>query len=349
MLNDLRIRNFRALRALDVDRLAPINVLAGKNNSGKTTLLEALFLLCGAGNPSLALNVNVIRGFDPTGGSTLPETFWKPLFNNLDMTGIVEIEAAHDSLGQLTLSISSERPTTVELPLNGPDGSAATVVSSETALLFSFRKHAGELVEGRVRLVGGGLQVERPAAAPLPFEAVFLSSHGGNAREDAMRLGQLRTRKMGVPVVEALRIVEPRLQSIEDNTASGVPMIWGDIGLSELVPLPVMGEGMTRIARLILAISVAPGGIVLVDEIENGLHHTALEKVWRAVDTAARRFNTQVVASTHSYECLETAQRTLAPDRLAVRRLENGGDGIRCVTYGAEAIKAAIAHGLEVR
>ena len=348
MLNDLRIRNFRALRALDVDRLAPINVLAGKNNSGKTTLLEALFLLSGAGHPEMALNANVIRGLDSTAGFTPPETFWKHIFANLDTTGIVEIEATHDSLGRLTLSIASERPTTVELPLNGPDGSAASAVSRETALLFSFRKHAGEVVEGRIRRVGTGFQVDQPTPPP-PFVAVFLSSRVGNAREDAMRLGRLRTRKMGDLVVEALRIVEPGLQSVEDNTASGAPMIWGDIGLAELVPLTVMGEGMTRIARLILAVSTASDGIVLVDEIENGLHHTALENVWRAVDAAARRFNTQVVASTHSYECLEAAQRVLDPDRLAVHRLENGGDGIRCVTYGPEAIQAAVTHGLEVR
>ena len=348
MLNDLRIRNFRALRALDVDRLAPINVLAGKNNSGKTTLLEALLLLCGAGNPEMVLNANMIRGLELTESFTPPETFWKPLFNDLDMTENAEIEVTHDSLGRLTLNIASERPTTVELPLNGPGGSAASIASSENALVFSFSKHAGGSVEGRIPRVGGRLQVDQPTA-PLPFVGVFLSSRVGNAREDAMRLGRLRTRKMGDLVLEALRIVEPGLQSVEDNTASGVPMIWGDVGLAELVPLSVMGEGMTRIARLILAISVAPDGIVLVDEIENGLHHTALENVWRAVDAAARRFNTQVVASTHSYECLEAAQRVLDPDRLAVHRLENGGDGIRCITYGPEAIQAAVTHGLEVR
>lgn len=348
MLNDLRIRNFRAFRALDVAGLAPINVLAGKNNSGKTTLLEALLLLCGAGNPEMVLNANMIRGLELKESFTPPETFWKPLFNNLDMTENAEIEVTHDSLGQLTLNISSERPTTVEFPLNGPAGSAVSMVSSEDALLFSFRKHAGGPIERRIRRIGDEFHLDQPTP-PLPFRAVFLSSRVGNAREDAMRLGRLRMRKMGDLVLEALRIVEPGLQSVEDNTASGAPMIWGDIGLAELVPLSVMGEGMTRIARLILAISTAPDGIVLVDEIENGLHHTALEKVWGAVDTAARRFNTQVFASTHSYECLEAAQHALAPDRLAVRRLENGGDGIRCVTYGAEAIEAAIAHGLEVR
>ena len=65
-------------------------------------------------------------------------------------------------------------------------------------------------------------------------------------------------------------------------------MIWGDIGLPELIPLPVMGEGMTKIASLVLAIATAKGGIVLVDEIENGLHHSVLPKVWETVDRAAQ-------------------------------------------------------------
>ena len=93
--------------------------------------------------------------------------------------------------------------------------------------------------------------------------------------------------------MNALRIIEPKLQSIEDNSAGGFPMIWGDIGLPELVPLAMMGEGMTRLARLVLAIASAPGGLVLVDEIETGLHHTVLPDVWRAVGRRRRSSSTR--------------------------------------------------------
>lgn len=58
MLESVRIRNFRVFRDLEIDRLARINLFAGHNNSGKTTLLEALFLLSGGGNPHMTLNVN---------------------------------------------------------------------------------------------------------------------------------------------------------------------------------------------------------------------------------------------------------------------------------------------------
>ena len=127
-------------------------------------------------------------------------------------------------------------------------------------------------------------------------------------------------------------------------------MIWGDIGLSELVPLAMMGDGMTRLARLVLAIAASPGGLVLVDEIETGLHHTVLSDIWRAVDEAANEFETQIVATTHSYECLQAAHQSLGGGGgFLLHRLEVSGSGNHCVTYFPEDIDAAIRHDLEVR
>ena len=178
---------------------------------------------------------------------------------------------------------------------------------------------------------------------------IFLSSRAGSTNEDAMRLGNLRKRRQGGLLVEALKIVEPRLQSLEDNSASGSPMIWGDIGLEELVPLPVMGEGMTRIARLVLAISSAKNGVILVDEIENGIHHSVMEKAWQAVYAVAQKFNTQIIATTHSYECLEAAKKSLSAEDIRVHRLERVGTEIRCTTYEPSDLDSAILHQLEVR
>ena len=126
-------------------------------------------------------------------------------------------------------------------------------------------------------------------------------------------------------------------------------MIWGDIGLSELVPLSMMGEGMTRIARIILAISSAAGGIVMVDEIENGIHYSVLEKVWSAIADAAERAQVQVFATTHSFECMEAAHKALG-EKLMFHRIEDTREGRkRCVTLEAEGLAAAIRHGFEVR
>ena len=351
MFERLRIRNYRTFSDLSIDRLSSINLFTGRNNSGKTTLLEALFLLCGAGNAQMALNGHVVR--EPSGAAppAVPETFWKPLFTDLDVEKAVSIEGQHGSCGWLSLDVEVDRTGAAQVSLIGSSRKSMPEFSNLTGLLFSFKMGA-KAGESRIRFMGDGFQSE-PADVRLPFrlpfQAAFLSSRTANPQEDAIRLGWLRKRKQGDLVVEALRIVEPRLRSVEDNAASGVPMIWGDIGLPELVPLPVMGEGMTRVARAIIAISTAPEGVVLMDEIENGLHHSALPKVWAAIDRAAKQFDTQIFATTHSFECMEAAHRALDDASLRVHRLEAVDGKIGCVSYEPEELEAAVSHGLEVR
>ena len=139
------------------------------------------------------------------------------------------------------------------------------------------------------------------------------------------------------------------MQALEENSVAGYPMIWGDIGLPELVPLPMMGEGMNRIARILLAISTAAGGVVMVDEIENGIHYSVLQKVWSAIADAAERAQVQVFATTHSFECMAAAHQALG-DKLMVHRIEQDTEGKNhCVTLEEEGIAAAIRHGFEVR
>jgi AAA15 family ATPase/GTPase len=129
-------------------------------------------------------------------------------------------------------------------------------------------------------------------------------------------------------------------------------MLHGDIGLDRLVPLPLLGEGMARLASLVLAVGNAPNGIVLVDEVENGLHHSILPKVWRAVGEVARQFNTQVFATTHSLECIVAAHKAFTESEIydfRLHRLDRVKETIRAVTYRQETLEAAIETGLEVR
>ena len=100
MFECLKIRNFRGFNELKIDQLSDINLIAGRNNVGKTSLLEAIFLLAGAGNAQMAVNINIIRGLDTI--SVPPgEPLWKQLFSDPDMGQSIEIEGNHTSHGQL--------------------------------------------------------------------------------------------------------------------------------------------------------------------------------------------------------------------------------------------------------
>ena len=346
MLKRLQIRNFRGFNALKIGQLSRINLIAGKNNSGKTSLLEAMFLLSSAGNVQIAVNPNVVRGIEP--GAPLQDPFWKQLFYNLDMGRHIEIKGYYKSRGELALKITAERQPTTEIPLERTDGISATNLFDERSLIFQYSDSVNKKIKSHIRFKGQELEVNQPAINIL-LPAAILLSRSRNVYEDATRLGQLRRQKQGDLLLKALQVIEPKLQSIEDNSSSGTPMIWGDIGLSELVPLSAMGEGMTQIARLVLAMAVVPDGVVLIDEFENGIHHSVLPDVWRAIDEAAKQFHTQIFATTHSFECIEAAHDALGPDGFLLHRLEASDAENRCVTYESNAIDAALRHNFEVR
>ena len=351
MLESLKIRNFRILDDFDIERLASVNLFAGLNNSGKTALLEALFLMSGFGNPHIGLNSNVTRGGfpEPVPIDVIRDVFCKPMFSTLDMKRSVEITGNHRRHGTLTLRISRERSDVTVIPLKGTDEvTSISAPLNDLVLQFSFERGSRVSVK-QIRFTNQGVKIDPPDTEEALFQAIFLSSRNVIPREEAIRLGQLRVRKQEDLILESLRTIEPRLKSIEDNSASGHPMIWGDIGLQELVPLQILGEGMTRVARLILAISAAENGIVLVDEIETGLHYSVLPKVWEAIDMASKKFNTQIFATTHSFECTEAAHSALEQSSFLFHRLEADGMESRCITYGPEEIDAAIRHDFEVR
>ena len=346
MLKRLLIRNFRGFNALEIDRLSGINLIAGKNNSGKTSLLEAIFLLAGAGNAEMANNVNVIRGIEPT-GVPASDPFWKQLFFNLSMDRTIGIDGKHATHGQLALKISLEQQPTTDVSLDPADGISVTNLYDERSLLFQYSGPSG-IVKCHIPKKRDQFEFSRPDSNP-PFPGAILLSRTKNIRDDSSRLGILRRYKQDHLLLSALQVIEPKLQSIEENSSSGTPMIWGDIGLSELVPLSVMGEGMTQIARLVLAIASAPDGVVLIDEVENGIHHSVMADFWRAIDETAKQLRTQIFATTHSLECVRAAHESLDVDRFRLHRLEVADMTSRCVTYEPDSIGAAIRHDIEVR
>lgn len=130
-------------------------------------------------------------------------------------------------------------------------------------------------------------------------------------------------------------------------------MLHGRIdGTRRLIPLPIMGGGMVRLADLAVYIGNAPGGVVLVDEIENGLHYSVMSNVWRVIASEARKSNTQIFATTHSWECIKVAHEAFASEETYDFRLHRLGwlkGEIKAVTYDQGTLAASLKHELEVR
>ena len=137
MLEELSIRNYRIFRELKIDQLRRINLIAGSNNSGKTSLLEAIFLLA-SGRAEMAVNGHVARVDLEPGSRGVGDNFWKPFFTDLDMRRSIEIEAFHSSHGRLALKITSGRQEVSEILVEATDGYSATNLPDEHTLFFEY-------------------------------------------------------------------------------------------------------------------------------------------------------------------------------------------------------------------
>lgn len=353
VFTSLRVSGYRGLKSLEVERLGRVNLVAGRNNSGKTSLLEAVFLLAHGGSPEVALNANVVRGGVSVRAGTIDDVraLWQPLFSDLDVSRPVSISASHTTHGSLHLEIEHRYSARLGRASTSRDTNRGVSRSSDLrfALRVSSREgHLSRSVQSRASFGedGGEAKVE---GEPLVVPGVLLKSCADSPDDDVKRLGLLRVRKQAQLVVGALQIIEPRLQAVDGFPGPGGYTLWGDIGLPEQIPLAVLGDGVNRLARLVLAMAHERGLIVLVDEIENGFHHSILKNVWKAIYTTAERFDTQVIATTHSYECIRAAHDASPGHDLALHRLDADDDGVRCATYDSESIEGAMHHGFEVR
>lgn len=107
MYKSFEIRNFRCFRELTLPDLERVNLVAGVNNVGKTALLEALFLHCGAYNPALTLNVNAFRGIESVKVELgrWAETPWDSLFSEFDTSKRVELTGETEAKGRRVLRL----------------------------------------------------------------------------------------------------------------------------------------------------------------------------------------------------------------------------------------------------
>lgn len=360
MYKSFEIRNFRCFRELTVARLERVNLIAGVNNVGKTALLEAMFLHSGAYNPALVLKVNAFRGIEAVKLELArwAEPPWDSLFHQFDASKSIELVGENAETGRRSLRLRVVRePQDLTkmarfISYDAGDSQGTPGLSEVTQVLELGYEEAEQRGSSYLIVDRKGIRPE-PIPPTPPFPASF---QGARMRvpfiQEAERFGNLEIRGQQDVLLRVLQLIEPRLRRLAMVVVAGAPMLHGDVGVGRLMPLPVMGEGMVRLATLVLHIGNAPDGVVLVDEIENGLHHSILPKVWRAIGEVAREFNTQVFATTHSRECIVAAHRAFTESEVydfRLHRLERLKETIRAVTYDREALEAAIETGLEVR
>ncbi len=348
-------KHFRGFHNLQLDELHRINLITGKNNVGKTALLEGIFVHCGVYNPELAIRVNAFRGFENVKVQVVPEADmpWDSLFRDYDSDSPVELIGRAEGRPRRTLRLRPHASTTARRarPTSATPTDTTAPASAAGLLTLEYEEGSKRNIY-QLSVDNDGLRIS-PTPPPPPFKAIF---HGSRARaqfsELADRYSALQLRDGEQTFVSALKVIEPRLTAITLLMAGGQPMLHGRLTTGRPIPLPLMGEGIMRLASYILSVSDAPNGVVLIDEIENGFHYSVLPEVWRVLAHAARRANVQIFTTTHSRECVVAAHEAFSKDLpydLKLYRLEQGPADISVVAYDQQTLDAAVRAEFEVR
>lgn len=355
MLNKILIENFRGFNQLEVNNCKRFNLIIGKNNVGKTAFLEALFLHIGSTNPDLPSRINLLRGLGRVLASA--ESLWSPLFYNFDAEQKIIISSTDTKHKERKLEIRLASSDTVKLFKPKETNEKSSEVSVLTSTLppdrieLKYYNPQNEYTTSYAIVNEDGIKFENLRNPDMT--GIFVISRGkGGGTEDSERYGRLNTKGKTDVILEILQRIEPRLKRLFTVPIAFGSDIHGDIGLEQSLPLQLMGEGTSKLLSLSLAITAVPNGIVLIDEIENGLHYSIMRDVFEAIIELANKYHVQIFATTHSNECVHAIFKSfkdLNSDDLSVIRLDRIDEEIKPVIYNRESLTTVFETGWEIR
>jgi hypothetical protein len=106
MIKDIEISNFRCFEHTKIEGFERVNLIGGKNNSGKTALLEAIFLYSYPYPNTIHEVREAIRKESLTVVQAVPKNAWDNLLFNLDRKNIIELKGSQSKRGDKLVKIS---------------------------------------------------------------------------------------------------------------------------------------------------------------------------------------------------------------------------------------------------
>jgi AAA15 family ATPase/GTPase len=380
MLNSLEIRNFRNLKELKISYLGGVNLFIGKNNTGKSTLLEAIALYAAKGDLNFLYQLLIERGENykqndaNKDASDVNIKALSSFFSNRNigfkkndslLVGKIENtlfgeQHSNDSFVAIRfVKYFDEIINEVENDLNQPLRGKRVIIENEIDGLLADYRIGLEVRSGSSSYVFP-LDRERPyrlfsRAIGTPENYQFIRTKSIDREINGKLWDSITLSEKEGYVVEALRIIEPdveRIAFVEEGQRERTAVVKLKSSRNVL-PLKSMGDGINRILTIILALVNSDNGYLLIDEFENGLHYSVQEKLWKIIFTLSEKLNIQVFATTHSEDCIFSFENVLNQKETQLEgkliRLELINGYVRQVEFSADELKIANAENIETR
>lgn len=347
MFTKLKCENFKAFKSIEVSKLSRVNIFLGENNCGKSTLLDALFILTGISNPELFMRTNQFRGY-----TRLKDLSY--FFHNFNSEEniILSSYGNQDWLNrEAIIRLSINDKITIK-----PSNLAKTLpLDNKPVYRLSVEAHV-ENMTLNPSLTVQFLENEESGYFGVPADyaekiACRYISPSYSFPIIYEMVEEVVKQKKDRIIIDALKKIDSRIHDFRLVDTD----ILVDVGLEKLIPIQLLGDGTRKFFALVVALYSCKDGILLVDEIDNGLYYSVMKKLWKTLLETAELFNVQLYATTHNMDSLQGLEQVLSDNKefqsdVSVYKLiHRDDDSMRVLYYNYESFSTLLQNENEIR
>jgi AAA15 family ATPase/GTPase len=317
MIKSIEIENFRCFHKTSAKGFGRVNLIGGKNNAGKTALLEALLLM---GEPSNRSVIQLLstRPIPLSFIKNVPEKTWDNFFFNQQKTNKILLKSTEveDTFNVTEISYKESKDWKGNQSDDGELMDMTNVRVDElvqsTINLFArnFDK-SGKTINvkaGNTSLIATNRGVKPDSSPQLRgYNPCFYIP--ANIKTSGLVLAsefdKAKFQGLNQTLLEAFQVIDKSISETSTLTIGGEPAIYLKRPNESYMPLTLFGDAMNKIADFILKIVNNKSSMILIDEIENGIHHENQRQIWKILFDLCNRFDVQLFATSHSAEMIE--------------------------------------------
>ncbi|MDJ0509375.1 MAG: AAA family ATPase [Crocosphaera sp.] len=355
MLKDIEIENFRCFESTKIEGFERVNLIGGKNNSGKTGLLEAI-LLNQSPQPQTIFLLRKLRQESEEFSKAYPEKAWDSFFFNNDIEQEGEIKTNNDNnqeqiiylnnnlilSNEITKQNENDRDKEQDLQIkylseNYHKGSKLTIkvylavdvnhANLPKEMQFFVNKYSSNykfiIVSTNENI---GLQAIKDISRDSLITEAEIISILNTSRQELMSkkpiyispsfryASEIIIEEYSKAVFEnldnyknmisILQNIDPLIEGIQIFSI-GKPLIYLKKAHQKMLPISMFGDAINRVTEIIVRVLNNQGGIILIDEIENGIHYSTHRDFWKALFELSKELDVQIFTTTHSLEMIQ--------------------------------------------
>ncbi len=295
-VENLTFRNFKCFEEINVSNIKRINLISGKNNIGKTSLMEGIHLAVSS-TDSLDLSLNVHEMIKRRQSTSTRNRYF-------------ELDFIFENSSEVELTVNDKN-----IKIEYTDTLQGDIMDNffqESNVLSEYQPSLKLSVDSDERNIPIERLIHRPYMlrkehnSNIKSKINFITSTATDERDIAILYGKLIDLNKEEFLNNSLKLFDKNLVALKQKATHRDIILKVALKNRELpVLLSSLGEGINRYIAILCAIWASKDGYLFIDEIENGIHFSNYTKLWNIIFEVSKMANCQVFATTHSKECIE--------------------------------------------